>query len=118
MKFGGSKNRKAIYRSYATGAAAIAMAATPGYRFKLKAIYLHLSAAPTTSESLTVTLDSGLAAAYDTVIYKRDLTVGSLTDLYVEFGDNFIFNSDDHLDVAWTNTDTKTYGIVVVCERV
>jgi hypothetical protein len=114
----GERIRRIIYRANATGAAAIALAVNPGYRFKLLALYFHLSTAPTTSESLTVTLDSGIAAAYDAVIYSRDLTVGSLTDLYVEFGDNFIFESTDHLDVAWTNTNTKTYGIVVVCERV
>jgi hypothetical protein len=114
----GEKQKLATYRAYATGAVAIALEVKPAYRFKLLAMYLHLSAAPTTSESLTVTLDSGIAAAYDSVIYSRDLTVGSLTDLYVEFGDNFVFESTDHLDVAWTNTDVRTYGIVAVCERV
>jgi len=114
----GERQKLATFRAYATGAAAIALAVNPGYRFKLLALYLHLSAFPTTSENLSVTLDSGIAAAYDSIIYSRDLTVGSLTDLYVEFGDNFIFESTDHLDVGWANTNTKTYGIVVVCERV
>ena len=114
----GERIRRIIYRAYATGAAAIALVVNPGYRFKLLRIDLHLSAAPTTSQSLTATVDSGLGAAYDTVIYSRDLTVGSLTDLVVEFDGSFVYEADDHIDIAWTNTDTKTYGIVVTCERV
>ncbi len=117
-KFGGGKPRGAISRSYATGAAAISLSIAPGYRFKLKAISLHLSAAPTTSQSLTVTLSSAYGAAYNAVIYKRDLSVGSLTDLYVEFGDNFTFEYNESLAIAYTNTDVVTYGIVAYSEKV
>ena len=117
-KFGGSAPRKRISRSYATGAAAIALAIAPGWRFKLKGISLHLSAAPTSSENLTVTLNSAYGAAYNAVIYTRDLTVGSLTDLYIEFGDNYVFEVNESLTVAWANTNTKTYGIVAYTEKV
>jgi hypothetical protein len=117
-KFGGGKPRSGMYRTSATGLAAISLAIAPSYRFRLRAISLHLSAAPTTSENLTVTLNSALGSAYNCVLYKRDLTVGSLTDLYVEFGDNFTFEYNESVTVAWTNTDTKTYGIVAYCEKV
>lgn len=106
-----------IYKGVVTGAAALAGILTPGRPFKLLAARLHLSAAPTTSENLTFTLDSGIAAAYDTVLYSRDMSVGSLTDLLIAFGgDEHIFESDDHIDIAWTNTNTKTYGLVVIYE--
>ena len=95
---------------------AIALVVDPAAAFKLVSLSLHFNTAPTTSENLTVTLDSGQGAAYDTVLYKRDPSVGSLTDLYVEFGDNFVFASDDHLDVAYANTDARTYGIIARTE--
>lgn len=113
-----TKVTRTITQSNATGAAAIALAVNPAAAFKLVSMSLHLSAAPTTSQSLTVTLDSGKGAAYDTVLYSRDLSVGSVTDLYVEFGDNYVYASDDHIDVAYTNTDTRTYGIIVRTEAV
>lgn len=117
-KFGGPKPRYRIGRAYATGAAALSLAIAPGYRFKVKAISLHLSAAPTTSQSLTITLNSAYGTAYNCILYSRDLTVGSLTDLYVEFGDNFIFEYNESLTVAWTNTDVRTYGVVAYYEKV
>jgi hypothetical protein len=97
---------------------ALSLSIAPGYRMKLKAISLHLSAAPTTSQNLTVTRGSAYGTAYNAVIYSRDLSVGSLTDLYVEFGDNFIFEYNESLTIAYTNTDVVTYGIVAYYEKV
>lgn len=104
--------------SIATGAAAIAKTLAPGLKFRLLRVELHLSAAPTTSEDFTITLDAGDGSAYDVVLYTRDLSVGSVTDLVVPFGDGYEFEADDEIDVAYTNTDTKTYGLRLVYELI
>lgn len=104
--------------SIATGAAAIAKTLAPAEKFRLLRIELHLSAAPTTSENFTITLDAGDGSAYDVVLYKRDLSVGSVTDLVIPFGEGYEFESDDELDIAYANTDTGTYGLRIVYELI
>lgn len=104
-----------------TGAAAIDHTITPGRPFRLVGVRLHLSAAPTTSENFSIGLNDGKAAAYDTVLYKRDFSVGSLTDLVLSASDlsldsDHMFKATDFLDIDWTNTDTSTYGLTVLIE--
>jgi len=105
-----------------TGSGAIAADTAriqPGVKFRLLAVRLHMSAAPTTSQNFTVTLDAGDGSAYDTVIYTRDLSVGSVTDLVIPFGgDEYIYEKDDEIDCAYTNTDVGTYGLAIVYELV
>jgi len=47
---------------------------------------LHLSAAPTTSENITLTVDSDLGSAYDLKLYTLDLA--GITDLIYAVNDN------------------------------
>ena len=102
-----------------TGAVAMASETAPGKKFRLLAIRLHFTLAPTTSQDFTVTLDSGDGTAYDTVLFRRDPSVGSVTDLLIPFGgDEHIFEADDVIDCAYTNTDTRTYGLVVIYELI
>ncbi len=104
-----------------TGAAAISAATAkiaPGAVFRLLRVEIHLSAAPTTSEGFTITLDAGDGAAYDTVLAKQDLSAGSLTDYAAIFGPGYEFESDDVITAAWTNTNTKTYGLRFVYELI
>ena len=113
---GRSDKRYRFARS--TGAAAIAEAVSPGTTFRLLAVLLHLSAAPTTSENFTVTVDAGDGAAYDTVLHKEDLSVGSVTDLIIPFGKGYEFAPNDEIDIAYTNTDVRTYGLRIVYELI
>jgi len=73
------------------------------------AVEVHFSAAPTTSEDLTLTLDSVSGAAYDTVLRSVDPSASSATDVLWE-GPFYLANGDA-LDVAYTNTDTRTVGV-------
>jgi len=100
----------------ATGAAAISVALAPGAVFKLLRVELHLSAAPTTSQNYTITLDAGDGDNYDAVLVTRDLSVGSVISLVSVFGDGYEFEADDEIDIAYTNTDVVTYGIRIVYE--
>jgi len=110
-----------IYEYRITGAASVDHNAAPGRPFRIVGLRGHLSAAPTTSEDFTITLNDGTGAAYDTVLYKRDFSVGSLTDLVLSGSDLSLepyhaFKATDSIDIDWANTDTSTYGFVLVLE--
>lgn len=82
----------------------------PGAAFRLTEVSLHLNAAPTTgTQNLVITLDDGVAAAYDLVILTLDLVANAVTDLVVM--PDKTCKSTDVITAAWTNTDAKTYGL-------
>jgi len=91
-----------------TTAIALAEALAPNAPFRLIRIELNVDDTPTDSEDLTVTLDAGDGSAYDTVLYTRDLSVGSVTDLVIPFGEGYEFESDDEIDLAYDNTGRDT----------
>jgi hypothetical protein len=110
-------------KTVATGSAAIA-ASTGAFSqpFELDHISLHLDAAPTTSENLTVTLNAFDGAAYDTLLYTLDLSTDSTTDLVLLAGDTDgstallprLYAKGDSIDVAYTNTDAGTSGLRII----
>src|SRR3990167_5740106 len=80
----------------ATGAAAIATSYAPAAAFWLE----------------SVTLNANDGAAYDTLLQSVDLSAAATTDLvYKPDGGPLLCESGDAIDVAWANTDTKTYGL-------
>ena len=82
----------------------------PEAAFKLTEIELHLSAAPTTgTQNLVITVDDGVADAYDLVILTIDLVANAVKDLVIS--PNKILKSTDVITAAWTNTDGRTYGL-------
>ena len=110
--------RTPIYDS-ATGAAAIAKSsAAHATAFLLHWVTVHFSAAPTTSENLTVIRNSVTAAAYDVTLCKVNPSVGALTDIVYMPDVPLLCKAGDVIDVAFTNTDTKTYGVEICTESV
>jgi hypothetical protein len=108
-------------KTQATGAAAIATSTALAAPFELISIRLHLSAAGTTAEDFTVTLNDGTGAAYDTLLYSLDLSVSSVTDLVLTPDKDDIpkyYSSTDVLDIAWANTETRTYGLTITTRQV
>lgn len=106
-----------VQHKTATGAVAISSSLAPGYsQWKLLGVELKFSSAPTTSESFTVTKNAVDGAAYDVVLYTVDPSVGSVTSIVKSFGDDdmFVFKKGDTADAAYTNTDTRTYGLTWV----
>lgn len=82
----------------------------PGAAFKLTEIELHLSAAPTTgAQNLVITLDDGVGAAYDLVILTIDLVANAIVDLVIT--PNKTCKAADVITAAWTNTDSRTFGL-------
>lgn len=103
----------------ATGTGTIALSTTMSKAFRLVSVTCHFSAAPTTSESITATLNALDGAAYDTVLLKTNPSQGALTDIvYMPDGHGLIFEAGDQIDVAFTNTDARTYGCRIVCQEV
>lgn len=110
--------RTPIYDS-ATGAAAIAKSsAAHTTAFLLWWITVHFSAAPATSEWLTVIRNSVTAAAYDSLLAKANPSVGALTDVVFEWEGGLLCKAGDTIDVAFANTDTRTYGVEICTESV
>jgi hypothetical protein len=84
--------------------------------YEIAELKVHLSAAPSTSENLVITCDSGLSAAYDTIVLSKDLQ--SIAN-YIWVPDQPIrFSASDLLVFTYTNTDTKTIGIQISCRRI
>jgi hypothetical protein len=111
-----TRQRRPIDKSSATGSGAIAVAASVTSDQRLLSVTLHFSSAPTTSENLTITLDANDGAAYDTLLFSIDPSASSLTDL-VWFPDgDLVLENGDAIDIAYTNTDSRTYGLQVTTE--
>lgn len=82
---------------------------------RLLGVTAHFSAAPTTSEYLTVSLDSADGPEYDVVVYKIDPSVAAATDL-VYTDANLPLVIGDALRVTYANSDARTVGIRLVLE--
>ena len=109
-----------VFKINATGAAGLAASMTvpAGETYKLISVSLLMSAAPTTSEDFTITLDAKASAPYDVLLYTLDLASGSITNL-VWFPDEVtLLEGGDAIDVAYTNTDTGTYGLQITAEAI
>ena len=95
----------------ATGAAAVDMTIAPGIAFQIEEIRVHLSAAGGAAENLTATLDSVTAAAYDVVLLSQAMEL--VTDLTWQPTRPLVFSAGDEIDIAYANTNARTYGIEV-----
>jgi len=99
----------------ATGSAGLSTTLSPAIGFELIDVRIHVGVAPTTSENFTITLDSDTGTAYDTLIYSYDMK--TVTDILWTPEETVKFDAGDSLDFAWTNTDTKTYGLEIRYRR-
>lgn len=108
-----------IITTQVTGAAAISYSLAPGFAFELIEWTLKLDITPTTSESLTATKNVSAGAVYDVPIYAKDLaTLTPTPEIYFSCEpEEFCFEAGDTLDFAYTNTDTRTYGLQMKYRR-
>jgi hypothetical protein len=92
-----------------TGAAAVAHTLAPDQNFVLLYMKVHLSAAGGAVEDLTITVDANAGTAYDAVIMTQ--AMNAIVDLVYQPNFPIFFERGDELDIAWANTNTRTYGI-------
>lgn len=109
------KHMSRIQFARATGAAAVAMTVAPAVKWALREVRIHLSAAGGAG-NLTITVDSGTNAVYDTILLTQDMT--AIADLAWQPDFPMIFDANDEIDIAWANAGKKTYGIEVVYSEV
>jgi hypothetical protein len=104
----------------ATGNAAINFSAVvpAGQAYQLISLSVLFSAAPTTSEDLTVTFNSHYGAVYDVLLYTVDPSAGATTDIFWQPDEEIDLVGGDAVDVAYANTDTNTYGAVLTLKAV
>ena len=109
-----------VYKINATGAAAIAatMTVPAGRAYELISVSCKFSAAPTTSEAFTITLDANAGATYDTLLYTLDPSLTAVTSLLWQPDGPLYLEGGDAVDVVYTNTDTRTYGVQITVARV
>jgi hypothetical protein len=105
-----------IFKQATKGAGAIAAVVEVPISqiYKIEHVTLHLSAAPTTSEDFTITLDANAGAAYDTLLQTTDLSSSSTTDLVWYPDASLHLTGGDALDIEYLNTDGALYGLEVV----
>lgn len=97
----------------ATGAVAINTTTAVVAEFKLLKVTCHFSAAPTTSENFVLKLDSVAGVAYDTTLYSLNPSLSAATDIVFLPDGEMKFKTADELVVTFTNTDTRTYGLLI-----
>jgi hypothetical protein len=92
------------------GTETVKIALTSKKDFKFLGFRLNNAVAPGQADIMTITIDSGKGAAWDTVIYSNDLD--AVTDLeYINPNVDLPFDKNDVLRVAWPNVANRTFGI-------
>lgn len=78
-------------------------------------------AAPTTSENITIIIDSNNGAAYDVPLRTMDPSTfeGGVYDwIWSPEGDQGVIADNDHIAIAYANTDDLAIGVTLVMEEV
>ena len=86
--------------------------------YRLISVAVNFDVAPTTSENLTITLDDAAGNDYDLLLYTLDVSAGATTDILWQPDEELMLVGNDAIDVAFVNTDTRTYGLVYTVKRV
>jgi len=89
-------------------------------RHELVMVEIHFSAAPTTSESFTITKNSHLGSQnkeYDTVVFSQNPSSPSATNIVNIWDKPYPLEVLDDLTVAYGNTDTNMVAFRVVVRR-
>jgi len=89
-----------------------------GQTYRLVSVSLHFSATPTTSENFTVTLNAASGPAYDVLLYSVDPGGGALQDIVWMPDEELFLEGGDVLDIAYTNTDNRTWGVQITAKGV
>ena len=109
-----------VYKDNSTGSTALAasFAVPTGGTYRLVSVSCKFNVAPTTSENFTITLDANAGSAYDVLLYTLDPSAASTTDIFWQPDQYLVLEGGDAIDVAFANSDHKTYGAQITMERV
>ena len=109
-----------VFKFNDTGTAALShyAAVPPRQHYRLVSATLNLSAAPTTSENLTITLYAAAGGIYSTLLYSLDLAAGATADLVWMSDEELILEGNDQVAIEWVNSDTRNYGAQITFKAV
>lgn len=100
----------------ATGSGALSVNISYLGAFQLEELRIHCDSAPVASENLTITVDAAAGSQYDCLI--KSIPMAGVTN-YVWIPDPpALFVRGDVVNIAWTNTNTVTWGLTYVYRRV
>ena len=106
-----------MIHEFRTGSTAISESFTGrGGRFQIVEVRLHLSAAGGTSEDFTVTLNSGAGSDHDALHHAQDMNAVANDVWRPERPAAFL--AGDAIDFAYTNTNSRTWGLEIVWKEV
>jgi len=109
-----------VFKINHTGTAGLAFTGVvpAGQHYRLVSVSCNFNAAPTTSETFTVTLDANAGAIYDLLLYSLDPSAASTTDILWQPDEEIILEGGDAIDVAFDNTDARNYGAQITFKAV
>jgi hypothetical protein len=109
-----------VFKMKASGNGAItsSMTVPAGEAYRLISVSCVFNLAPTSSENYTITLDDALGSAYDVLLYTVDPSVGATTDILWQPDEELMLVGGDAIDVAFDNSDARTYGLVYTVKKV
>lgn len=108
-----------VYKAIGTaanGAVAVSATVPAGMCYRLVSVTAHFNIAPAAAGSLTVTLNAGAGAAYDTLLQTASMV--GLTDWVWTPDEEIIGWGGDAFDVAYANADNRTYGVQITVKAV
>ena len=79
----------------------------------VSAVLIHLSGAPTTSETLKILYGADDQPEFETVLKSVDPSDGSQTDVTLYFSEALPIQRDEYIRVEYLNTDDATLGVTV-----
>ena len=88
------------------------------HAYRLISVSCVFDIAPTTAENLTITLDDANGNDYDLLLYTLDVSAGATTDILWQPDEELMLVGGDAIDVAYTGTDGRNYGLVYTVKRV
>lgn len=105
-----------VKQQSATGSAAIAESLGPNKAFRILEVRVKFSAAIAAAEDLTVTLNSANGASYDVVLDTQAMS--GLSQYIFRPAAPLLGMKGDAADVAFANTDARTYGIEIIYQEI
>jgi hypothetical protein len=92
------------------------MDVAPGSEARLLMVTVKFSAAPTTSENLTVRYNHVDGGEYNPLLMSTDPSDGSVTDVVYIPDAKLLLGANDSITVAYTNTDHRLVAAQVMME--
>lgn len=106
-------SKEYLSKTNGTGSAGISTSKTALYPSELISVSCKFNSAPTASEAFTVTLNTLAGPTYDPLLYTLDPSDPGRISIFWTPDDEVLLEPGDSIDVAYTNTDTRTYGVQI-----